>query len=147
VLVQIVKSGIVYFQHLNAPTSHHLISPPHPRPTHDSVKLLLCNPPAHASPAIRLENHVLDLLVVDLGLKHRGYALQVRKRDGPPVAPAREQLKRLLDFAQVRVARLVPRVVLQRADRDERLVGRVPFVVRIEDRNEIREFGALGLDV
>jgi hypothetical protein len=71
---------------------------------------------ANASPAVRLKNHVPKQRVVDVLLEHGGDPLQVRDGDDGAVghlgAGAREQRKRLVDLAGMRVGCLVARVEL-----------------------------------
>lgn len=115
-------------------------SPPNPRPPHHPIKLVPPHPLPHPGPPGRLENHILEhLLAHVVRPQQRRHTLQVRQRDR--LAP-RKQRKRLVHLGLVRrVRRRLARLQLERADADEGRVRREAFVVGVEDRDEVGEFG------
>lgn len=140
----------------SAPPPLPLPSSPDPRRLHHLLELTLAHAPPHARPAVRLEDHVPQQLLVDLLLEHGRDAPQVRHGDDAAAARAaraagaivgdvvvvvvaREQAERLVDLAGVRARAVVARPQLERADGHERAVARVALVVRVEDGDELGE--------
>lgn len=120
------------------------MSPPHPSVPHHAIKLIQLHAPRNAHAAIRLEDHVLEQLLVHVLLEHGGDAAQVGQRDGAVVAVC-EELKGLDELlAVVGVGVVLARVELEGADGEEGLVGGVAVVVGVEDGDEFVELGGGG---
>lgn len=82
------------------------MSPPYSSVPHHAIKLIQLHAPRNAHPAIRLENHVLEQLLVHVLLEHGGDAPQVRQRDGAVVAVC-EELEGLDELLAVGVVGVV----------------------------------------
>ena len=120
-------------------------SPPDSSGPHNLVKLIDPDAPRHASAPIRLKDHVLEHLLIHVLLQHRGHAPQVCQRYGTLVAGLHAARKQPKGFGQLGLVRRVVAVVeLERADGKEGLVGRVPVVLGVQDREELLELGLVG---
>lgn len=91
---------------------------------HHAVKLSQLDPPRDARPTVRLQDHVLEHLLVHVLLEHGGDAAEVGQRYGPALAVG-EEPEGLLELVAVRLVRAVlARVEFEGADGEERLVRR-----------------------
>lgn len=117
-------------------------SPPNPSTPHDAIKLIHTHAPRNAHAAIRLENHILEQLLVHILLEHGSDAAQVGQRDGP-VGAVCEELEGLgeLRAVSIRTTAAVARVELERADGEEGLVGGVAVGFGVENGDEFLELG------
>lgn len=115
-------------------------SPPHASPLHDIVKLVHLDAAHHPRPAIRLENHILEHLLVHVLFKNSRHALQMRQRNGP-VGIISKQPKRLVELSIVGGRAAVLCVEFERANGEERLICGVSVLIGVEDRCEFGQFG------
>lgn len=120
-------------------------SSPHARGSHDAVKLIDEHAPGHACAPVRLENHILEHLVVHVLLEHGRDAPQVRERDGPRL-PVGEEAVGLVDLGAVGLgaglaagAAVAAGVELEGADGEEGLVRGEAVAVGVEDVGELLE--------
>lgn len=111
--------------------------PPHAGVPHHLVKLGNGDAARNPGPAVGLEDHVLEQLLVDVLLEHGGHAAEVGQRDGA-VAAVGEEAEGLVDAGAVRrVVFVAARVQLEGTDGKEGLVGGVAVTRRVEDGDEV----------